>query len=228
LRRDLWSIAFVVLIAACGAHEPGPVSTPREQSRAKVRFDRAVLTTALDSVQAWHARVNSEWEPAAGARRDEIELRFADASFAVPEELLMVWGRHDGATRSRSYAGGFELLSSVQAHAIFDSLRAEAGAAWRHNWIPVLRAREEIVAVDASRSAAPAGPLVLWSPPAPPRVIATNLTRHLESWSAAIDRGLVRLEGTAVFDHAEMMQLHRTFNDDLPGPWSSSGAPAPR
>lgn len=228
MRNTRALVATTLLLIACGAHEPGPVSSPREQSRAKVRFDREVLTAALDSLDQWHARGDTGWRPAPGSRRDAIEALFEDTSFAVPEELLIVWGRHDGAMDTVPYVGPFVLLSSEQARATFDALRADPDASWRHNWIPLLRSGSGIVAVDASRSESPAGPLVGWFPPSPPRVIATNLTHHLGAWIEAIGDGSVGLDGSLHVDPEELMRLHQSRNDDLPGPWIFPEARAPR
>lgn len=227
-RSVLLFLLLPIALGACATRESGPISSPREQSQAKVRFDRALLSTDLDSMVALHASDPAGWRPAPGIRRDAIEATFEGTSFVVPEELLMIWGRHDGGiggTASAAYLGSHTLLSCAGARAAYDSLRAEPSMAWRHNWIPLLRDEDDWIAVDASRSGSPAGPLVRWAAGHDPYVASTNFTWLLRTWRVARERGIAPHDTTA------LAALHRELNDDLPGPWptpeanSANGAP---
>lgn len=211
----LLSLLAAVLLGGCDPRESGPISSPHEQSQAKVRFNRAILTASLDSLLSWHDARTDGWRSAPGVRRDAIAAEFEDCAFVVPEELLMIWGFSNGGSNDAAFVGSHRLVSAADARAAYDSMRADASIAWRPNWIPTLRDGSAWIAVDASRSSAPAGPLLRWTPTDEPYVVSTNFTWLLRTWAVAIERGLVPHDVDAI------AALHREFNDDLPGPWAA-------
>jgi hypothetical protein len=218
--RNLLALSMTILlaIAGCGDREPAPVAKPSEHSRAKVEFDRRELMQSLQSLEAWHRASATGWAEQAfeGTSRAAIVERFEGQSFVICEELLALWGWHDGSRAKVPMLLDFHLLSSSESAARFAALREDSTIPWRHNWIPVLEADGRWLLVESSRRSAPAGPVVAFRKGETPQVVFTNLTRLLQTMAAAIgDSSAIWIEADARMEipEEELRRIHGLHHD---------------
>ena len=209
--------ALVLLVSACERPEPGPAAKPVHQSRAKVQFDEAALTAALDTLAAWHHSVGTGWSAPPGPERTGVEATFEDLPFTVNDELALLWERWGTPPAERPLVFDYLFLSADRARARYDALRADASVPWRPNWIPLFAAGERWLLVESSRSGAPAGPVVSYRIGEPPVVTFTNLTQLARTVADVLDTA--RWTGDRmVVDETALRRAHAEHNADLPLP----------
>ena len=206
--------ALVLFLSACERPEPGPAAKPVHQSRAKVQFDEAVFTAALDRIAAWHDSVGTGWSAPAGPERTAIEATFEELPFTVNDELALLWERWGTPPTDRPLIFDYLFLSAERARARYDALRADASVPWRPNWIPVFAAGERWLLVESSRSGAPAGPVVAYRIGEAPVVAFTNLTQLARTVADVLDTAGWTGEHMVVGEPA-LRRAHAEHNADL-------------
>lgn len=223
-RRVALAVALVALALGCERPEPGPAARPVDQSRAKSRFDSAVFDRSLRMVVAWHDSTGTGWAPPAGPAADAVVERFEGLGFSVNDELQALWSRLAPGPDDPPLFFDYVLLSADRARARYDALRGDHTIPWRPNWIPVLEAGERWLAVESSRSTAPAGPVVFYRTGTTPVVAFTNLTRLFEALAVALADSTTRAApGEVVIDRAVFAAAHAATNGDLPLPTDVAG-----
>lgn len=208
------AITLSMALAACERPEPGPAAKPIHQSRAKSQFDAGALEASMVAVRAWHDSVGPGVGAGGSTAREEVVAAFDGLDFEVNDELQILWSRWVPDPRGPALLGGFELLSATGARARYDALRTDRSIDWRPNWVPVLESDHAWIAVECSRSTAPAGPVVFHLAGEEPVIAFTNLTRFFETLVGALDHASWN-DGRVEIPRAELERAHGASNPGL-------------
>lgn len=175
MRRIAGWVAVVgtVVLSSCSTEDP-PVSTPRQASQAKVRYDRSALVASLETLG-----LRPVDDALAEAR---VRERLSDLPCAVPDEVALLFAHQaqEGSVLRYQDLRGFP---ASRAEAAYDSLRQNHR--WRPNWIPIMKGDGGWLAVESSRGSSPAGPVLWVADDGRAELRAINLTLLTGRWSGA-------------------------------------------
>ena len=209
-------VAILGLVGGCGRPEPGPAAKPVHQSRAKSQYDARVFDASLGTVVAWHDSLGTGWTAAPGPDLETVVETFDALGFALNDELGTLWSRVAPAADAPPVFLDYLLLSAETARSRYDDLRADPEIVWRPNWVPVLSAGDRWLAVESSRSGAPAGPVVAYRPGTEPIVAFTNLTRLFEAIAVVLnDSTTTWTDGRVKPQDGAFRRAHELTNPDL-------------
>lgn len=219
------TVAFLGLAAGCDRPEAGPAAKPVHQSRAKSQYDARVFDASLGAIVAWHDSLDTGWTAVPGPEPDAVAESFESLGFTLNDELRTLWSRYAPAGDAPPVFLDYRLLSAESARARYDALRKDPAVAWRPNWVPVLSAGDRWLAVESSRSGAPAGPVVATRPGVEPVIAFTNLTRLFEAIATALADSTTTWDGQRVrVQDGVFERAHAATNPDLDLPSDVTGS----
>jgi len=217
LGAALVAITISMALVACERPEPGPAAKPIHQSRAKSQFDAAALEASVDAAMAWRDSVGMSATTLTPPSREEVVAAFDGLGFEINDELQILWSMGATTEGGPGLFDGFELLTAAASRSRYDVLRADASLAWRPNWVPVLASNDAWIAVECSRSTAPAGPVVVFRAGEEPVIAFTNLTHFFETVASALDQA-THANGRVDVPRSVFEEAHGASNPGLPLP----------
>ena len=202
------------ILVACTGEFPTDV---QEVRAAEDTFDRELLITSLNEIEAWHIRNDTGVEKnlAAGRNTASILADFDGIDCKPTEELRTLWSWRDGGIGAVPFIWYHDFLPSREALAEYKRLQRIPLLRWDPRYIPIFSFEGEWYAAYCGEGADNAGPVAHFFLEDEARITHTNLTMFLASMAEAFDTGAIRWENEGMAE--DLRQVYRIHQKHNPG-----------
>ena len=218
-------ILIFLSLGACGVEVTSPFED-EHRAKAAENFNASEMIASLDEVRRWHRTNQTELVSALnpGKERADILEEFSDSSCQPTEELVQLWGWHNGTKDvATPFIWYHNSLSMEKAKSEYQRLTKNPLIGWHKNWMPVFEFEGEWYFVECykdRRQASPVGYYFLEDPEA--YYVYLNLSKMLETSVVWFNQNAVtwdKEQQGMKEDLKKVFEIHQTINEGADFPY---------
>ena len=218
-------ILIVVGLSACGVQMANPFIA-EHQTKALENFNASEMIASLEAIERWHQTNQTELVSALnpGKDRSAILEAFSDLPCQPTEELIQLWGWHNGTQAvATPFIWYHNFLSVEEAISEYQSLTNNPLIGWSENWIPVFEFEDEWYFVACYAEIQPASPVgYYFLEDTETYYTYLNVTKMVETSVAWFSQNAItwdKDEEGMIDDIRQVFEIHQALNEGSQFPY---------